>query len=59
MNEIEEAIGLLEAPLVWSADFEHIREALIEVLYKANQRVDNAAEAHLANLLMEVNDGKA
>lgn len=57
MNEIEEAIALLESPLVWSDDFESIRTALIEVLYKANNRVDNLAEVYLANRLIGENNG--
>jgi hypothetical protein len=59
MNEIEEAIALLEAPLVWSGDFERIRSALIEILYAANHRIVNDLEVRLANLLIEAYDGKA
>jgi hypothetical protein len=59
MNEIEEAIALLEAPLVWSSDFERIRPTLIEILYAANQRIINDVEVKLANLLIEAYDGKA
>lgn len=57
MNEIEEAIALLESDLVWSDDFEVIRLALIDVLYHANQRVDNEPESHLANLIIGEDNG--
>ncbi len=59
MNELEQAIALLESDLVWSEDFEAIRFALIGVLDDANRRTNNNAAIHLANVLMETYDGEA
>ena len=57
MNEIEEAIALLEAPLVWSSDFELVRPLLIEFLHRGNLHRQNELEVELANLLIEAYDG--